>query len=87
MIEPQILDILKFLWCLLSVFTEQYFRDGGVTLNERFSAPQKGGFSEEETEELTLDERFSSNRYVTWCDRHCLFLAVGHVLFKENGLQ
>uniref|UniRef100_A0A671WYE4 Uncharacterized protein n=1 Tax=Sparus aurata TaxID=8175 RepID=A0A671WYE4_SPAAU len=42
---------------------EQYFRDGGVTLNERFSAPQKGGFPEEETEELTLDERFSSNRY------------------------
>uniref|UniRef100_A0A4W6G2C6 BCLAF1 and THRAP3 family member 3 n=1 Tax=Lates calcarifer TaxID=8187 RepID=A0A4W6G2C6_LATCA len=41
---------------------EQYFRDDGVTLNERFSAPQKGGFSEEETEELTLDERFSSNR-------------------------
>ncbi|XP_071340548.1 BCLAF1 and THRAP3 family member 3 [Trachinotus anak] len=41
---------------------EQYFRDDGVTLNERFSAPQKGGSSEEETEELTLDERFSSNR-------------------------
>uniref|UniRef100_A0A3B4X350 BCLAF1 and THRAP3 family member 3 n=1 Tax=Seriola lalandi dorsalis TaxID=1841481 RepID=A0A3B4X350_SERLL len=41
---------------------EQYFRDDGVTLNERFSAPQKGGYSEEETEELTLDERFSSNR-------------------------
>uniref|UniRef100_A0A7N6BR59 Uncharacterized protein n=1 Tax=Anabas testudineus TaxID=64144 RepID=A0A7N6BR59_ANATE len=34
-----------------------------ITLNERFSAPQKGGYSEEETEELTLDERFSSNRY------------------------
>ncbi|XP_070783925.1 bcl-2-associated transcription factor 1 [Enoplosus armatus] len=41
---------------------EQYFRDDGLTLNERFSAPQKGGCSEEETEELTLDERFSSNR-------------------------
>ncbi|XP_039982215.1 BCLAF1 and THRAP3 family member 3 isoform X1 [Xiphias gladius] len=41
---------------------EQYFRDEGVTLTERFSAPQKGGYSEEETEELTLDERFSSNR-------------------------
>lgn len=41
---------------------EQYFRDGGVTLNERFSSPQKGGYLEEETEELTLDERFSSNR-------------------------
>ncbi|XP_027130138.1 BCLAF1 and THRAP3 family member 3 [Larimichthys crocea] len=41
---------------------EQYFRDDGVTLNERFSAPQKGGYSEDETEELTLDERFSSNR-------------------------
>uniref|UniRef100_UPI0037E8CBAB BCLAF1 and THRAP3 family member 3 isoform X1 n=1 Tax=Semicossyphus pulcher TaxID=241346 RepID=UPI0037E8CBAB len=41
---------------------EQYFRDDGVTLNERFSAPQKEGYAEEETEELTLDERFSSNR-------------------------
>uniref|UniRef100_A0A8D0DI56 Uncharacterized protein n=1 Tax=Sander lucioperca TaxID=283035 RepID=A0A8D0DI56_SANLU len=42
---------------------EQYFRNDGATLNERFSAPQQGGYSEEETEELTLDERFSSNRY------------------------
>nr|XP_020513717.1 BCLAF1 and THRAP3 family member 3-like isoform X1 [Labrus bergylta] len=41
---------------------ELYFRGDGVTLNERFSAPQKGGYLEEETEELTLDERFSSNR-------------------------
>ncbi|KAK2859859.1 hypothetical protein Q5P01_004479 [Channa striata] len=41
---------------------EQYFRDDGVTLNERFSAPQKGGCSEEEMDELTLDERFTSNR-------------------------
>uniref|UniRef100_A0A8D0AWK6 BCLAF1 and THRAP3 family member 3 n=1 Tax=Sander lucioperca TaxID=283035 RepID=A0A8D0AWK6_SANLU len=41
---------------------EQYFRNDGATLNERFSAPQQGGYSEEETEELTLDERFSSNR-------------------------
>ncbi|XP_035523949.1 BCLAF1 and THRAP3 family member 3 [Morone saxatilis] len=41
---------------------EQYFRDDGVTLNERFSAPQKGGYSEDETEELTLDERFSLTR-------------------------
>ncbi|XP_029282238.1 BCLAF1 and THRAP3 family member 3 [Cottoperca gobio] len=41
---------------------EQYFRDDGVSLNERFSAPQKGGGSEDETEELTLDERFSANR-------------------------
>ncbi|XP_019962027.2 BCLAF1 and THRAP3 family member 3 isoform X1 [Paralichthys olivaceus] len=41
---------------------EQYFRDEGLTLNERFSVPQKSGFSEEETVELTLDERFSSNR-------------------------
>ncbi|KAI3355499.1 hypothetical protein L3Q82_018332 [Scortum barcoo] len=44
---------------------EQYFRDDGLTLNERFSAPQKAGYSTtllDETEELTLDERFSSNR-------------------------
>ncbi|KAK5849795.1 hypothetical protein PBY51_014100 [Eleginops maclovinus] len=46
---------------------EQYFRDDGVTLNERFSAPQKGDFpEEEETEELTLDERFSENRGFTF---------------------
>uniref|UniRef100_A0A3Q3WI80 Uncharacterized protein n=1 Tax=Mola mola TaxID=94237 RepID=A0A3Q3WI80_MOLML len=41
---------------------EQYFRDSGVTLNQRFSAPQEGSYSEE-TEELTLDQRFTSNRY------------------------
>ncbi|XP_070709161.1 BCLAF1 and THRAP3 family member 3 isoform X2 [Pempheris klunzingeri] len=42
---------------------EQYFRDDGVTLNERFSAPQKGGYTEVDSgEELTLDERFSSKR-------------------------
>lgn len=65
-IEQQILDIFRFLKCFLSAFTEQYFRNDGATLNERFSAPQQGGYSEEETEELTLDERFSSNRYVEW---------------------
>nr|XP_040022787.1 uncharacterized protein zgc:112982 isoform X1 [Gasterosteus aculeatus aculeatus] len=37
---------------------DQYFRDNGLTLNQRFSAPQK----DEGSEELTLDERFSSNR-------------------------
>uniref|UniRef100_A0A3Q3K9X4 Uncharacterized protein n=1 Tax=Monopterus albus TaxID=43700 RepID=A0A3Q3K9X4_MONAL len=42
---------------------EQYFRDDGVTLNERFSTPPNGGRSEEVMEELTLDERFNSNRY------------------------
>ncbi|KAM8822839.1 uncharacterized protein AB9W97_005056 isoform 2-T2 [Spinachia spinachia] len=41
---------------------DQYFRDDGLTLNQRFSAPQKGGFPEDGSEELTLDERFSSNR-------------------------
>nr|XP_043893915.1 BCLAF1 and THRAP3 family member 3 isoform X5 [Solea senegalensis] len=41
---------------------EHYFRGDDITLNERFSAPQKGGYAEEETMELTLDERFSSNR-------------------------
>uniref|UniRef100_A0A3Q1CME5 BCLAF1 and THRAP3 family member 3 n=1 Tax=Amphiprion ocellaris TaxID=80972 RepID=A0A3Q1CME5_AMPOC len=49
---------------LVHLVKDQYFRDDGVTLNERFSAPQKGGFpeEEEEVEELTLDQRFSSNR-------------------------
>lgn len=46
----------------LSAFTEQYFKDGDVTLNERFSALQKGDASGAETEELTLDARFSSHR-------------------------
>lgn len=41
---------------------EQYFRGDNFTLNERFSAPQTGGYQEEETSELTLDARFSSNR-------------------------
>ncbi|XP_035474581.2 BCLAF1 and THRAP3 family member 3 isoform X2 [Scophthalmus maximus] len=41
---------------------EHYFRDDGLTLNERFSAAQRGSVSEEEVAELTLDERFSSNR-------------------------
>ncbi|XP_022075357.2 BCLAF1 and THRAP3 family member 3 [Acanthochromis polyacanthus] len=49
---------------LVHLVKDQYFRDDGVTLNERFSAPQKGGFIEEEedVEEMTLDQRFSSNR-------------------------
>lgn len=40
---------------------EHYFRGDGITLNERFSAPQDGGLSEEEMMELTLDQRFSSH--------------------------
>ncbi|XP_028288152.1 BCLAF1 and THRAP3 family member 3 [Parambassis ranga] len=47
---------------LVHLVKEQYFRDDGVTLNERFSASHKSSFSEEEVEELTLDQRFSSNR-------------------------
>lgn len=48
---------------LVHLVKDQYFRDDGVTLNQRFSAPQKGSYSdEEEVEELTLDQRFSSNR-------------------------
>ncbi|XP_072234127.1 uncharacterized protein [Leuresthes tenuis] len=47
---------------LVHLVKEQYFRGDGVTLNERFSAPQKAGVSEEEPEELTLNQRFSSNR-------------------------
>lgn len=50
---------------------ELYFKGDSVTLNERFSAPQKGGYTEEEEEEeddqgetetLTLDKRFSAHR-------------------------
>lgn len=48
--------------CVSSAFTEQYFKGDGVTLNERFSASQKGSFPEEETDELTLNQRFSTSR-------------------------
>uniref|UniRef100_A0A3B5MI76 Uncharacterized protein n=1 Tax=Xiphophorus couchianus TaxID=32473 RepID=A0A3B5MI76_9TELE len=47
---------------LVHFVKEQYFRGDGVTLTERFSAPQKGGYAEDELEELTLHQRFSSNR-------------------------
>uniref|UniRef100_A0A672H618 BCLAF1 and THRAP3 family member 3 n=1 Tax=Salarias fasciatus TaxID=181472 RepID=A0A672H618_SALFA len=41
---------------------DQYFRGGGLTLNQRFSAPPNSSCSEDEAQELTLDRRFSSNR-------------------------
>lgn len=45
------------------VCAERYFGGRGITLNERFSAPQKAVFSEdEEPEKLTLNQRFSSNQ-------------------------
>ncbi|XP_030612205.1 BCLAF1 and THRAP3 family member 3-like isoform X2 [Archocentrus centrarchus] len=47
---------------LVHLVKEQYFRGDGVTLNERFSAPQKGGYSEDEMEELTLDDGFDTDR-------------------------
>ena len=75
-------------WCLVPClcFAEQYFRDEGVTLNERFSAPQKGGYSEKETEELTLDERFSSSRCVWRCRTGKLFntYVIVHEVLKQN---
>uniref|UniRef100_M4A703 BCLAF1 and THRAP3 family member 3 n=1 Tax=Xiphophorus maculatus TaxID=8083 RepID=M4A703_XIPMA len=46
---------------LVHFVKEHYFRGDGVTLTERFSAPQKGGYAEDELEELTLHQRFSSN--------------------------
>ncbi|KAM6900095.1 uncharacterized protein FYW49_016640 [Xenentodon cancila] len=47
---------------LVHLVKDQYFRGDGITLNERFSAPQAGSFPEEEAAELTLNQRFSSNR-------------------------
>uniref|UniRef100_A0A1A8S5A1 Zgc:112982 n=2 Tax=Nothobranchius rachovii TaxID=451742 RepID=A0A1A8S5A1_9TELE len=47
---------------LVHFVKEQYFKGAGPTLDKRFSAPQKGGYSEDEVEELTLNQRFSSNR-------------------------
>ncbi|XP_040926197.1 uncharacterized protein zgc:112982 isoform X2 [Betta splendens] len=41
--------------------TEQYFKGDSITLTERFSAPQQDCLPEEETEELTLNKRFSTN--------------------------
>uniref|UniRef100_A0A674MYI5 Zgc:112982 n=1 Tax=Takifugu rubripes TaxID=31033 RepID=A0A674MYI5_TAKRU len=42
---------------------EQYFGGGGLTLNERFSAPQAAAFDEdEEAAMLTLNQRFSANQ-------------------------
>lgn len=47
------------------MFTEQYFGGGGITLNQRFSAPQAAAFDEdEEAERLTLNQRFSANQCV-----------------------
>uniref|UniRef100_A0A8C3B260 Uncharacterized protein n=1 Tax=Cyclopterus lumpus TaxID=8103 RepID=A0A8C3B260_CYCLU len=51
---------------LVHLVKEQYFRGGGVTLSQRFSTPQKDVYAEDESEELTLDERFSANRYVSF---------------------
>ncbi|KAK5610874.1 hypothetical protein CRENBAI_024994 [Crenichthys baileyi] len=45
---------------LVHLVKEQYFKGDGVTLNQRFSAPQKGG--EDKLEERTLNQRFTSNR-------------------------
>lgn len=55
---------MKEMMCLsvLPAFTEQYFRGDDITLNERFSAPQKGSEEEEEEEELMLDEGFDTER-------------------------
>ncbi|XP_015225550.1 PREDICTED: uncharacterized protein CXorf23-like [Cyprinodon variegatus] len=47
---------------LVHFVKEQYFRGDGLTLNKRFSAPQKGGYSQDDSEELTLNQRFSSSR-------------------------
>ncbi|XP_054621497.1 BCLAF1 and THRAP3 family member 3 [Dunckerocampus dactyliophorus] len=41
---------------------ELYFKGEGITLNKRFSAPQKG-HCEEEGAGMTLDQRFSSNNF------------------------
>uniref|UniRef100_A0A3P9M5D5 BCLAF1 and THRAP3 family member 3 n=2 Tax=Oryzias latipes TaxID=8090 RepID=A0A3P9M5D5_ORYLA len=46
---------------LVHLVKEQYFSGDGLTLSERFSAPQSAELSED-AEELTLNQRFSSNR-------------------------
>uniref|UniRef100_A0A3Q3D8U4 Uncharacterized protein n=1 Tax=Hippocampus comes TaxID=109280 RepID=A0A3Q3D8U4_HIPCM len=43
---------------------ELYFKGNGITLNQRFSAPQRGDDGEEEPRGLTLNQRFSSNQYM-----------------------
>ncbi|XP_034023835.1 BCLAF1 and THRAP3 family member 3 isoform X2 [Thalassophryne amazonica] len=73
---------------------DQYFRDSGVSLNERFAAPQKGGYSDGDLEELTLDERFSSKRGFTFhnntlIDDEPLFSSVGPMqqVMKQQPLR
>lgn len=47
------------------MFPEQYFGGGGITLNQRFSAPQAAAFAEdEEAEKPTLNQRFSAHQCV-----------------------
>uniref|UniRef100_A0A3B3ZZV6 Uncharacterized protein n=1 Tax=Periophthalmus magnuspinnatus TaxID=409849 RepID=A0A3B3ZZV6_9GOBI len=48
---------------LTHLVKDLYFRGKDITLNERFSAPQKVGYDDEEPHEITLSERFGSNRY------------------------
>ncbi|XP_072306584.1 uncharacterized protein [Eucyclogobius newberryi] len=47
---------------LTHLVKELYFGGDRVTLDERFSAPQRGGYEADELHELTLSERFSANR-------------------------
>ncbi|XP_051910832.1 BCLAF1 and THRAP3 family member 3 [Hippocampus zosterae] len=44
---------------------ELYFKGTGITLDQRFSAPQRGDDGEEEPRGLTLNQRFSSNHVNT----------------------
>ncbi|KAK7877409.1 hypothetical protein WMY93_031896 [Mugilogobius chulae] len=47
---------------LTHLVKDLYFGGEGITLNQRFSAPQRGGHEDEEPHGLTLSERFSSSR-------------------------
>lgn len=70
------------------VFAERYFGGRGITLNERFSAPQKPASSEDqEPQKLTLNQRFSSNQCVLcWGDgrQTVLICSFQHFLLPQR---
>nr|XP_046213656.1 uncharacterized protein LOC124040479 [Oncorhynchus gorbuscha] len=67
---------------------EHYFRDDGVTLNERFSGPQDGGLPEEEEQEEegpTLNRLF--NMSMSEPDMEPVFSKVGRMQRQQQAVR